>query len=165
MEPGPPVDGGRGSGDRGFVRPGKTSVYILSYHSFLGTGTSSMDFSEAELLDHLEKFRKLRYRWVSMEEAISGSLQGRKNLVFTLDDMHRTAADAYLRIPRPAGIVPTPSVSAAQIKYDKLYLKPERLKKLRDLGCLVGAHGYSLYYLTKGAFESEPRRSLLLRSL
>ncbi|NLJ46995.1 MAG: hypothetical protein GX430_10580 [Treponema sp.] len=75
-----------------------------------------MDFSEAELLDHLEKFRKLRYRWVSMEEAISGSLQGRKNLVFTLDDMHRTAADAYLRIPRPAGIVPTPSVSAAQIK-------------------------------------------------
>jgi peptidoglycan/xylan/chitin deacetylase (PgdA/CDA1 family) len=131
---------------------------ILDYHSFLGTGTSNLDYSEAELAAQLDEIAGMGYRFVSLDDAIAGRLEGEANVVITIDDGNHTILPAFTRVFEPRGIKPFlfvyPAIVLGRLRYA---LTPEQLKYLADAGCGVGAHGYHHDAVTDKAWERDPK--------
>jgi peptidoglycan/xylan/chitin deacetylase (PgdA/CDA1 family) len=146
-----------------FVAPWTFSVndqvIILDYHTFLGVHTSSLDFSKEEFIQQLDKFAQHGFHWVSLDDAVAGKVQGSKNIVMTIDDGNHSVPPVVTDVLLPRHIVPTLFISAGLAERSKFAFRPEVVKKLSDLGCIIGAHGFTHQYLTKKAFEAEPQRS------
>jgi poly-beta-1,6-N-acetyl-D-glucosamine N-deacetylase len=119
------------------------SVVILDYHSFLGNGKSNIDYSEKELASELDEIAAMGYRFVSLEDAIAGRIEGSANVVVTIDDGNHSVYRAYEDVLKPRGIKPYLFVYPAIILHRSRYaLSEEQLKELEREGCGVGAHGY-----------------------
>jgi len=137
-------------------------AFILCWHSFLGAKDLNTDFSLAELCAQLDQFLALGYRFVDLDEALFGRIEGSMNLVATIDDGHRTISTAFAKAFASRGIRPALLVYPSVIGGSPYFLKPEQLKSLADSGLSVGAHGYyhlfvtdKLYRSDRAAFEKE----------
>ncbi|AEJ19147.1 polysaccharide deacetylase family protein [Gracilinema caldarium] len=134
-------------------------VIILVYHTFLGAHTSSLDFSKEEFIQQLDKIAQYGFHWVSLDDAVAGNVQGSKNIVMTIDDGNHSVPSVVTDVLLPRHIVPTLFISAKLAERSKFAFRPEVVKQLSDLGCIIGAHGFTHQYVTKKAFESDPQRS------
>ncbi|MBL8967478.1 MAG: polysaccharide deacetylase family protein [Spirochaetaceae bacterium] len=134
-------------------------AFILDYHTFLSSGSSSMDFDLETLAGQLDRFTTLGYRFVSLEDAIAGRIEGEANIVVTIDDGHRTVAEAYDKVFAPRGIRPTLFVYPAVIGRTGFSLGRDELRRILAAGCGLGSHGYHHEYLTAQAFAEDPRKA------
>ncbi len=132
------------------------SVVILDYHSFLGNGTSSLDFSPEELAAQMDRFASLGYRFISLEDALSGNLEGDNNIAITIDDGHRTDMVAYLNVLKPRHIPVTLFIPGFSVGHDAHLLTVSQLQTLLLAGCTIGAHGFYHNYMSSKAFEANP---------
>lgn len=135
-------------------------VVILCYHTFLGTHTSSMDFSPEEMGIDLDKIASLGYKFVTLDDAIAGKIEGKANIVITIDDGNHSIVEAYQTVFKPRGIQPELFIYPAIIGHDKFALTWEQLKNLTASGCGLGAHGYHHEYLSPTAFKKDERKFL-----
>jgi peptidoglycan/xylan/chitin deacetylase (PgdA/CDA1 family) len=133
-------------------------VVILDYHTFLGNGKSNIDYSEKELGEDLDAMTAMGYKFVSLDDAIAGKIEGSANIVITIDDGNHTIYPAVKHVFEPRGIKPFLFVYPAIVKGHVRYaLTPEQLKELAADGCGVGAHGYHHNPVTDKAWEKDPK--------
>lgn len=118
-------------------------VVILDYHSFLGTGKSGLDYSEKELGDELDAISAMGYKFVSLEDAIAGRIEGSANVVVTIDDGNHSVYAAVKDVFEPRGIKPFLFVYPAAIMSRSRYtITADQLRELAADGCGIGAHGF-----------------------
>ena len=129
---------------------------ILDYHSFLGSD-SSIDVTLAEFGVELDRISSMGYRFVSLEDAMAGRIEGEDNIVITIDDGNHTVAQAYEEILRPRGIVPELFIYPAVIWRTPHFLRQDQLNALIAGGCGVGAHGYHHNYMSAKAYQRDPK--------
>jgi peptidoglycan/xylan/chitin deacetylase (PgdA/CDA1 family) len=141
---------------RGLLAEGK--AVILDYHSFLGNGKSNLDFSEAELAAQLDEISSMGYRFVSLQDAVAGKLEGSANIVVTIDDGNHSIYAAFKDVFEPRGIKPYlfvyPAIVLGRLRYA---LTPERLVELSLALCGVGAHGYHHNAVTDKTWARDPK--------
>lgn len=130
-------------------------AFILCWHSFLGKRALNTDFSLEELAAQLDALKALGYRFIDLEDALFGRIEGSRNLVATIDDGHRTIAAAYDKVFAPRGIKPALLVYPAVIEADQYFMKEAELKRLADSGCAVGAHGYYHLFVDEKLYRSD----------
>ncbi len=135
-----------------------SEVLVLAYHSFLGSGTSSLDFSTAELATQLDEFAALGYRFVSLGDILSGAVTGKNNILITIDDGNHSVKQAFAEVFAPRSIRPTLFVYPGVIGRSKFALTRASLRALSDAGCDIAAHGYYHEYLTHKAFLANPAK-------
>jgi peptidoglycan/xylan/chitin deacetylase (PgdA/CDA1 family) len=137
-------------------------AFILCWHSFLGKSELNTDFSLAELEGQLDELAALGYRFIDLDDALFGRIEGGLNLVATIDDGHRTIAPAFAKVFASRGIRPALVVYPAVIDASPYFMKSGEIRSLVSSGCSVGAHGFyhlfvteKLYRSDKAAFEKE----------
>jgi len=135
-----------------------SEVLILAYHSFLGSGTSSLDFSTAELAKQLDEFAALGYRFVSLSDILGGTVAGKNNILITIDDGNHSVKQAYAEVFVPRSIKPTLFVYPGILGRSRFALTRETLRTLSDAGCDIAAHGFYHEYLTIKAFAANPAK-------
>lgn len=134
-------------------------VLILDYHTFLGNHSSSLDYDPSALADQLDEIRALGYRFVSLEDAISGKIEGRMNIVLTIDDGNRSSYEAYEDVLKPRSIRPELFVYPAPIlKGNAHFLSASKLRLLAAEGCGIGAHGFYHEYMSEKAWRRGPNK-------
>jgi peptidoglycan/xylan/chitin deacetylase (PgdA/CDA1 family) len=133
-------------------------VVILDYHTFLGNGKSNIDYSEKELAEDLDAMTAMGYKFVSLDDAIAGKIEGSANIVITIDDGNHTVYPAFKDVFEPRGIKPFLFIYPAIVKGHVRYaLTPENVKALAQAGCGIGAHGYHHNPVTDKAWEKDPK--------
>jgi peptidoglycan/xylan/chitin deacetylase (PgdA/CDA1 family) len=130
-------------------------AFILCWHSFLGKDSLNTDFSLDELAAQLDALKALGYRFIDLDDALFGRIEGSRNLVATIDDGHRTISAAYEKVFAPRGIKPALLVYPAVIGASPYFMKDADLKTLADSGCSVGSHGYYHLYVTEKLYRSD----------
>jgi peptidoglycan/xylan/chitin deacetylase (PgdA/CDA1 family) len=130
-------------------------AFILCWHTFLGRKDLNTDFSLDELAAQLDTFKALGYRFIDLEDALFGRIEGSRNLVATIDDGHRTIAWAYDKVFASRGIKPALLVYPAVIGASPYFLKTESLQALVAAGCTVGSHGYYHLYVTADLYKKD----------
>lgn len=134
------------------------TVIILDYHTFLGSGKSNLDYSEQELADQLDGMTAMGYKFVSLDDAIAGRIEGKANIVVTIDDGNHTIFQAFKDVFEPRGIKPYlfvyPAIVLGHVRYA---LTPERLQALAQAGCGIGAHGYHHDPVTEKSWAKNPK--------
>ena len=133
-------------------------VVILDYHTFLGNGKSNIDYSEKELAEDLDELTAMGYKFVSLDDAIAGRIEGKANIVITIDDGNHTVFPAFKDVLEPRGIKPYlfvyPAIVVGHVRYA---LTPEKLSSLVQAGCGIGAHGYYHNPVTDKAYAKDPK--------
>lgn len=130
-------------------------VVILDYHTFLGSANSSLDYTLADLGDQLDRIAALGYRFVSLDDAIAGRVEGKANIVITIDDGNHSIYAACKKVFEARGIKPELFIYPFIIGRDRYALTPDQLKELDGDGCGVGAHGFYHEYMTAKAYERD----------
>lgn len=134
-------------------------VFILDYHTFLGTRRSSLDYAPAELARQLDEIAALGYRFVDLGDAIAGRIEGDRNVVLTIDDANHSVYQAFGEVLRPRAIHPELFVYPGPILgKSRFFLSPAQLAELAARGCGIGAHGFYHEYMTIKAWKADPRR-------
>ncbi|MGO8694966.1 MAG: polysaccharide deacetylase family protein [Rectinemataceae bacterium] len=136
-------------------------VIILDYHSFLGTGRSSLDYPLTDMEVQLDRIRSLGYRFVSLDDAIAGRVEGKANVAITIDDGNRSDFEAYKNVFEERGIKPELFIYPFVIGRNKHALTPEQLRELAQDGCGVGAHGFFHEYMSAKAYGSNPKKVMM----
>jgi peptidoglycan/xylan/chitin deacetylase (PgdA/CDA1 family) len=139
----------------------ESEVVILAYHTFLGSKTSSLDFTTDELATQMDDLSALGYHFVSLDDFLSGQIQGSANILITIDDGNRSDYPAYTKVLAKRGIKPVLFAYPGVIGHTKFALTKEQLKKLADSGCDIGAHGYYHEYLSAKAFAKDRAKCLI----
>ncbi len=133
-------------------------VVILDYHTFLGNGKSNIDYSEKELAEDLDELSAMGYKFVTLDDAIAGRIEGKANIVITIDDGNHTVFPAFKDVFEPRGIKPYlfvyPAIVMGHVRYA---LTPERLRLLAAAGCGIGAHGYYHNAVTDKTYARDPK--------
>jgi peptidoglycan/xylan/chitin deacetylase (PgdA/CDA1 family) len=133
-------------------------VVILDYHTFLGSGKSNIDYSEKELAEQLDELAAMGYKFVSLDDAIAGRIEGNENIVITIDDGNHTIYPAFKDVFEPRGIKPYlfvyPAIILGRVRYA---LSADRLRELSKAGCGIGAHGYHHNPVTDKSWIKDPR--------
>jgi poly-beta-1,6-N-acetyl-D-glucosamine N-deacetylase len=143
----------------GFVNFGLAAngeVVILDYHTFLGHGQSSIDYSMEEFGAQLDRIAAMGYKFVSLEDAIAGNIEGKANVVITIDDGNHSTYHAFIEVLKPRGIKPELFIYPAIVDRRHFALTSDQIRELQDDGCGIGAHGYYHEYMTEKAWESNP---------
>ncbi len=134
------------------------TVVILDYHTFLGSKNSGIDFSLSEFAAQLDAIAAMGYRFVNLDEALSGRLTGNANILITIDDGNHSIWQAYFEVMKPRGIKPVffvyPAIILGGISYA---ITPDRLVELAKEGCPIGAHGYHHNPVTDKAWSKDPK--------
>jgi peptidoglycan/xylan/chitin deacetylase (PgdA/CDA1 family) len=128
---------------------------VVAWHTFLGKPSIPTDFSLDELGKQLDAILALGYRFVGIEDAIFGRIEGRLNIVATIDDGHRTVPEAYRKVFAPRGIAPAIFVYPAIIGSVDYAMDAAQVRALRDSGCFVGAHGYHHLFVTEDLYRGD----------
>jgi peptidoglycan/xylan/chitin deacetylase (PgdA/CDA1 family) len=133
-------------------------VVILDYHTFLGNGKSNIDYSEKELAEDLDELTSIGYKFVSLDDAIAGKIEGKANIVITIDDGNHTVYPAFKDVFETRGIKPYlfvyPAIVVGHVRYA---LTPEKIRLLAKAGCGIGAHGYYHNPVTDKAYAKDPK--------
>jgi peptidoglycan/xylan/chitin deacetylase (PgdA/CDA1 family) len=130
-------------------------AFVLCWHSFLGRPKLNTDFSLAELAAQLDALKALGYRFIDLEDALFGRIEGSMNLVATIDDGHRTIAPAMAKVFATRGIRPALLVYPAVIGTSPYFLDEAQLADLVAAGCSVGSHGFYHLYVTEKLLRSD----------
>jgi peptidoglycan/xylan/chitin deacetylase (PgdA/CDA1 family) len=130
---------------------------VLCWHTFLGKPSVYTDFSLAEFGSQLDDIRALGYRFVSVEDFLDGRIRGRKNVIVTIDDGHRTVPAAIHKVLEPRGIPPTIFVYPAVLGTTAFAMSDTVLASLAAEGVDVGAHGYHHLQVTETLFKDDPK--------
>jgi len=130
-------------------------AFILCWHTFLGIPSLDTDFSKAEAGAQLDALLALGYRFVDLEDALAGRIEGRLNLVATMDDGHRSVPDGVEAVFLPRGIRPALFVYPAIIGNIPSAMDDAALHRLQKSGCAVGAHGYHHLFVTEELWEKD----------
>ncbi len=141
----------------GEPHPDKSTVYVLVYHSFTGNEVYTTDVSFAELTHHIRTLKKNGFTFVSFNEMITGNINGRKNILFMIDDGNRSAYLAYKRILKPNFIKPVYAIYPGIINMQSKAMTWEMVKELSHEGCEIASHGYYHLYLTKKLYQKNKR--------
>ncbi|MGB9686719.1 MAG: polysaccharide deacetylase family protein [Rectinema subterraneum] len=139
---------------------GASQIIILDYHSFLGSGKSSLDFSPEEFASQIDRFLALGYHFVPLVDALNGQVQGDNCLALTIDDGHRTVWTVFTQVLKPRHIPVTLFIPAFSVGHDKHLLTVDQLRRLYLEGCVIGAHGFYHNYMTSKAFEADSKKVL-----
>jgi peptidoglycan/xylan/chitin deacetylase (PgdA/CDA1 family) len=138
--------------------PADGKCIILDYHTFLGNGKSNLDYSERELAEQLDEMKAMGYDFVSLDDAIAGKIEGKANIVITIDDGNHTIFPAFKDVFEPRGIKPYlfiyPAIVLGHVRYA---LTPENLSLLAQAGCGIGAHGYHHNAVTDKTWARDPK--------
>jgi peptidoglycan/xylan/chitin deacetylase (PgdA/CDA1 family) len=133
-------------------------VVILDYHTFLGNGKSNIDYSEKELAEDLDELTAMGYKFVTLDDAIAGRIEGKANIVITIDDGNHTVYPAFKDVFEPRGIKPYifvyPAIVIGHVRYA---LTPDKLRALAQAGCGIGAHGFHHNPVTDKAWTKDPK--------
>jgi peptidoglycan/xylan/chitin deacetylase (PgdA/CDA1 family) len=131
---------------------------ILDYHTFLGDKVGNLDYSEQELAEQLDEMKAMGYAFVGLDDAIAGRIEGKANIVITIDDGNHSIYPAFKNVFEPRGIKPWlfvyPAIVLGHVRYA---LTPEKLRELALAGCGVGAHGYHHNPVTDKTWARDPR--------
>jgi|GEM_PF-1124623 len=122
-------------------------AFVLCWHSFLGAQSLDTDFSTDELAAQLDSLLALGYRFIGLEDALFGRIEGGLNLVATIDDGHRTIPEAVSKVFAARGIRPSLLIYPAVIGSSQYFMKAEEVRDLGERGCSIGAHGFYHLYL------------------
>ena len=134
------------------------SVVILDYHTFLGKKGDNLDFPPAELASQLDAMAALGYRFVSLEDAIEGRIEGKANIAITIDDGNHSVYRACREVLLPKGIRPTLFIyPAIVLSRQPFALTPEKVAELARDGCIIGAHGYHHIPLSDKSRRKNPK--------
>jgi peptidoglycan/xylan/chitin deacetylase (PgdA/CDA1 family) len=136
------------------------SAFILTYHTFLGTHTSTMDYSEEEMGAQLDRMRALGYTFVTLADAIAGRMEGTKNIVITIDDGNHSVYPAWERVFRPRSIKPDIFIPARSMNYDQFYLSWKQISEMAAAGCGIVTHGWTHEHLSDYAFDKDEAKCL-----
>jgi peptidoglycan/xylan/chitin deacetylase (PgdA/CDA1 family) len=133
-------------------------VVILDYHSFLGTGKSNLDYSEKELAADLDAISAMGYKFVNLDDAIAGKIEGQANVVVTIDDGNHSVYQAVKDVFEPRGIKPYLFIYPAIVmKRSRFAITADQLKTLASDGCGIGAHGFYHNPITDKAWARNPK--------
>ena len=99
--------------------------------------------------------KKNGFKFITFDDIKNNRLNGSKNILVTLDDGNESVYSAYFNIMKPEGISPVLGIYPAVIGKKKYALSWEQLKKLRDEGCSIAAHGYNHTYLSARAYKKD----------
>ena len=140
-------------------RPGTSALadraLILCWHTFLGLASLDTDFSKAEVGTQLDALLALGYRFVDLEDLLSGRVEGRLNLVATMDDGHRSVPEGVEAAFLPRGIRPALFIYPAIIGSIPSAMDDSALHRLQAEGLTVGAHGYHHLFVTEELWKSD----------
>ena len=119
-------------------RASSSSIII----TFLDSHTSNIDFSLGEFASQLDAIAALGYKFVSIDEVVSGKIEGKANVLVTIDDGNHSVYKAYMEVLKPRGIKPILFVYPAIILgHMRFALTAGQLVELAKDGCVIGAHG------------------------
>ena len=138
------------------VAYGQTAVSVLCYHAFLDKKKDTFCFSLDELNSHIMQLRKEGFKFVSVNDIVSGRIDGAKNILLTVDDGNRSVYEAYKKVLRPNGIRPLLSIYPNIIGKQKYALTWEQLSELVNDGCDIAAHGYFHLKVNRRLFDKNP---------
>lgn len=137
-------------------------VYVLCYHSFLGRPDVSTDFSLDEMKEHINILKDGGMKFVSIDDLLSGNIQGNNNVLITIDDGNRSVYPAYKQVFKPNGIPVTLALYNGSIGRSKYLLTWDQVDDLVKDGISIMSHGYfseklydHLYETNKKIFERE----------
>ena len=128
-------------------------VLILDYHTFLGTHTSSLDFSDQEAIAQLRKMKSLGFQFVGLKDAIAGKTGKRLSLVLTIDDGNHSVFPAYFKIFKPLGLKPFLFIYPHAVDLSRFTMTSKQIQELEKEGLDMGAHGY--FHNPMGAYTWE----------
>jgi peptidoglycan/xylan/chitin deacetylase (PgdA/CDA1 family) len=128
---------------------------LLCWHTFLGVASVPTDFSLPELASQIDAIRALGYRFVDLEDALSGRLEGNLNVVATIDDGHRTVPLAVEKVFLPRGIRPTLFIYPAVIGTTSFAMDDYAVQRLGGEGCWIGSHGYHHLFVNEELYRSD----------
>jgi len=137
------------------------SAFILTYHTFLGTKTSGLDYSETEMGALLDRMSGLGYKFVSMADAMAGRIEGKANIIITIDDGNHSVYHAVKAVFEPRGIKPLLFVYAGIINQRWFAIKSSQLLELMADGCEVGVHGWYHEYMSETAWKKNKEKVLM----
>jgi peptidoglycan/xylan/chitin deacetylase (PgdA/CDA1 family) len=148
LQPPSGVPGGIPAGDSPVsTAPLRDRAFVLCWHTFLGEKTLDTDFSTDELAAQLDALAALGYRFIGLDDALFGRIEGGLNLVATIDDGHRTISAAVSKVFASRGIRPSLLIYPAVIGSSQYFMKSEDIRELSGEGYPVGAHGFYHLYL------------------
>ncbi len=127
---------------------------VLCWHTFLGASSVDTDFSKVEVAAQLDALQALGYRFVDLEDALAGRIEGHLNLVATMDDGHRSVPSGVEGVFLPRGIRPALFIYPAIIGSIPSAMDDEGLRRLQAEGLMVGAHGYHHLFVTEDLYKS-----------
>jgi peptidoglycan/xylan/chitin deacetylase (PgdA/CDA1 family) len=119
----------------------KNLVYILCYHSFLGTINASTDFSPDTFKTHIEDIYKLGYKFVSLEDIKNNRIEGSLNVLITIDDGNRSIRNIY-GLFEEYNIKPVLFIYPAVISRMRYALTYSDLSNYIHKGASIGGHGW-----------------------
>lgn len=133
------------------------SVFVLCYHSFLGSSKAPTDVSIQELKKQLEHLQRNGFRFVTFSQIEKGLVKGRKNILISIDDGNHSIIDANDKVFRPMGIKPLLGIYPNLIGKRDYALDWTELKRLSDDGFDIAAHGYYHLPLSDKFYNSNPK--------
>jgi peptidoglycan/xylan/chitin deacetylase (PgdA/CDA1 family) len=138
----------------------QNEVFILTYHTFIGSKKSSLDFTPQDMGEQLDAIAKLGYTFVTPDDVRNNKIQGANNVMITIDDGNHSVYPAYEQVFKPRGIKPVLFVYPGVIGRTKFALTVAQLKEMADSGYEIGAHGYYHEYLSAKAFAANRQKCL-----
>ncbi len=136
----------------------ESAVSVLCYHSF--PDKKKMDpfsFTIEELNSQIMQLKKEGFRFVSINDVISGRIAGTKNVLITIDDGNKSVYEAHKKVFKPNGIRPLLGIYPNIIINKKHYaLTWEKLAELANDGCDIAAHGYFHLKINKKLHDKNP---------
>lgn len=141
-------------------------AHIIIYHTFLGKERIPTDFSLDQLREHLDFLEGRGFKFVTVNDVLTGNIKGSKNILITIDDGNKTLYRAYREVLRPRGIKPLLAIYPNIIGRQRYALTWEQLGELSRDGCDIAAHGFfhlllneKLYQKNKQYFHNEITKS------
>ena len=117
-------------------------VFALCFHTFWGSPKYPLDFSRDEFAAILDQFKAAGFNFVTMDQIFGNTLQGKKNILITIDDGNKSIYDAIHLVLQPRNIKPLLAIIAGSIENIPQDLTWDQVEELRNEGCYIAAHGW-----------------------
>ncbi len=135
-------------------------VFVLCYHSFLSKKNISTDLSPEELKMQLDTLKNSGFNFITVADFVNNKIEGKKNVLITIDDANGSVLKVYREIFKPYGIKPLLAVYPAIISRQKYAMTWEQLQELAADGCEIAAHGYFHEKINQRFYDKSKSRFL-----
>ena len=133
-------------------------VLILDYHTFLGTKTSTLDYSDKVMGEQLDRMKAMGFQFVTLPDAIAGKTGPRLSIVLTIDDGNHSIYQAMHKVFEPRHLKPFLFIYPHAIDRSRFTITSARVHELEKEGFLFGAHGYYHLPMTEHAWRTNPEQ-------